>query len=240
MVSRYENIKQILIMEESKPEHLRNKKLIRSAVLQKKELEKQFENVDQQLSHDDFKKFKSALNDDFIIRPNVLKQFSEFLPEGVACIQYLPVGDNIIVYLTIKNTAPFPVYIKLNEKSLSEKSFCNKLVKFSNMLQKNNSERYLKKEAYDLYKVIFAELEPVLAKYNINKLVINASGIMRYIPFAALYTGQQYLVEKYQITNITGLDLGRLSKAHGKHKIKSTEAVIFADPDNIQARRQYH
>jgi CHAT domain-containing protein len=230
-VSRYENVRQILITEENKPEAQRNKKLILSAKGIKKEIEKQFETIREQLDEDEIKKFQSALSDDFIIRPNALKQLSYVLPSDVACIQCLLVGDTIVVYLTIKDMTPFVSVIKLKDKSLSEKAFRSKLVKFRTLLQADGSSRLIMKEANELYNIIFADLEKSLSHLKIKKLIFNASGFLRYIPFAALYDGKSYLVEKYHVTNITGLDLIRLSKKNENHKINSMEAVIFANPD---------
>ena len=89
----------------------------------------------------------------------------------------------------------------------------------------------LKKELNGIYDVLFKDIEPAIRRLQCNILLINSSGILRYLPFAALYDGNKYLVEKYQITNITGLDLIRLGQHNVGKTIMRTNAVIFADPD---------
>ena len=99
------------------------------------------------------------------------------------------------------------------------------------LLQANAPVEKLQNELKGIYDIIFREIEPALQKLTCNTLLINSSGILRYLPFAALYDGNKYLVEKYQITNITGLDLIRLSQSKATKNYNLTNAVIFADPD---------
>ena len=54
---------------------------------------------------------------------------------------------------------------------------------------------------------------------------------MRYLPFAALHDGRQYLIEKYQLTNATGMDLIRLARNPATREMAKTTLFVYADPD---------
>ena len=64
---------------------------------------------------------------------------------------------------------------------------------------------------------------------------MNSTGELRYIPFGALFDGEKYLVEKFQISNVTGVDLIRLAKNPTQSQIENINTVIFANPTQESA-----
>lgn len=231
LISKFENAQQILAHEQSKKESDQDKLLIQKALKLKREIEQQYELARKNLSAKDLKLFEALLSDNFIIHPDSLSQLSSILPTGTACLQFLNVGENIIAYIAVKDTPPFTVSISLKEKGLTQKKFSQKLIKVRNLLQNKANVSTVNKELAELYSILFSEMEKPLEKLNVKSIVVNASGILRYVPMATLYDGKKYLIEKYQVTNITGLDLIRLSKNNGARAISDVKAAIFADPD---------
>lgn len=231
LISKFENAQQILANERSKKEPEQDKLLIQKALKLKREIEQQYELARKKLPAKDLKLLEALLADNFIIHPDSLGQLSSILPEGVACLQFLDIGENIIAYIAVKNAPPFSVSISLKDKGLNPKKFSQKLIKLRTLLQNKASVSTVNKELAELYKVLFAEIEEPLARLKVRSIVINASGILRYVPMGTLYDGKKYLIEKYQVTNITGLDLIRLSKNNGVRTISDMKAAIFADPD---------
>jgi len=61
--------------------------------------------------------------------------------------------------------------------------------------------------AQQLYEWLIAPIENDLQNANIETLIYASDGQMRYIPLAALYDGEQWLIENYQINYITALSL---------------------------------
>ena len=61
--------------------------------------------------------------------------------------------------------------------------------------------------ARKLYDALLRDLEPELATRRIDTLAVVPDGPMRWIPFAALHDGQGYVVSRYAIATIPGLDL---------------------------------
>ena len=231
LISKFENAQQILAHEQSKKESEQDKRLIQKALKLKREIEQQYELARKNLSAKDLKLFEALLSDNFIIHPDSLSQLSSILPTGIACLQFLNVGENIIAYIAVKDTPPFTISISLRDKGLTQKKFSQKLIKVRNLLQNKANVSTVNKELAELYSVLFSEMEKPLEKLNVKSIVVNASGILRYVPMATLYDGKKYLIEKYQVTNITGLDLIRLSKSNGARTISDVKAAIFADPD---------
>ena len=91
------------------------------------------------------------------------------------------------------------------------------------------TNRYLKL-SQSLYDLLIRPLEKDLAQAQPDTLVLIQDGILRNVPLAALHDGQNFLIEKYPIANILGLNLITTQKVDQKikHKVLSfglTKAV---------------
>ncbi len=64
-----------------------------------------------------------------------------------------------------------------------------------------------KKHGQTLYNWLIKPARPYLEDHNIKTLIFVLDGLLRNIPMAALYDGEQYLVENYATTLILGLDV---------------------------------
>ena len=68
-------------------------------------------------------------------------------------------------------------------------------------------ELSLKQEASSIYKVLIEPILPLLEEREVDTLVFIPDGPLRQLPIAALWDGQQYLVERYAIATAPGLTL---------------------------------
>ncbi len=66
--------------------------------------------------------------------------------------------------------------------------------------------------AQQLYDWLIRPLEGALADSQIENIIYLPDGVLRYVPIAALYDGQQWFAEKYQSHNITAAALGDLTE----------------------------
>ena len=64
-----------------------------------------------------------------------------------------------------------------------------------------------KQQAQQLYHWLIGPIRPLLAKQQIETLLYIPDGVLRLIPLAALYTGQNYLIEDYAVVTSTGMSL---------------------------------
>ncbi|MEM9218677.1 MAG: CHAT domain-containing protein [Cyanobacteria bacterium P01_F01_bin.150] len=69
------------------------------------------------------------------------------------------------------------------------------------------SEQRRLQVSQEMYQWLIEPAEEILAEQNIQTLVFVLDGGLRNIPMAALYDGEQYLIEKYQIAITPGLQL---------------------------------
>ncbi|WP_187329493.1 CHAT domain-containing protein [Halomicronema hongdechloris] len=71
----------------------------------------------------------------------------------------------------------------------------------------SNREPRVEELAHRLYRWLVQPLEADLAQAEAELLVYAPDGQLRYIPLAALHDGRQWLVERFQVTNITAASL---------------------------------
>ena len=71
----------------------------------------------------------------------------------------------------------------------------------------NPYSQTIETSAQKLYEWLIKPIEADLQQAKIETLIYAPDGQMRYVPLAALYDGQQWLAEKYQINYITALSL---------------------------------
>ncbi|MCB1948807.1 CHAT domain-containing protein [Nitrosomonas sp.] len=61
--------------------------------------------------------------------------------------------------------------------------------------------------AQKLYQWLIKPVEHLLKEVNAGTILYAPDGVLRYIPLAALHDGQQWLIQRYQINNITAFSL---------------------------------
>lgn len=66
------------------------------------------------------------------------------------------------------------------------------------------SEEEIKATLKQLHNLLMpAEVEAMLEEAGVEHVILNLQGQLRYVPFAALYDGDQYLAEKYELSRFT-------------------------------------
>jgi CHAT domain-containing protein len=71
----------------------------------------------------------------------------------------------------------------------------------------DESVEEIQESSEELYNYLVAPISEKLEAQNIKRLVFVPASVLRMIPMAALYDGESYLVEKYQIATTLGLTL---------------------------------
>jgi CHAT domain-containing protein/Tfp pilus assembly protein PilF len=156
------------------------------------------------IAPDTLAKEASALQD-------TLKYLDENENGKHASLHFLVYSNRISVILT----TPYSQSVKQTE--IDEKEFNKMVMDYRNYIMKSGKETrdtqpfdastgiIAKKNNYEkkLYDLIFKPVDEELKKYGATNLIVSLDGVLRYIPIAALWDGESYLVQRYRITVIT-------------------------------------
>ena len=95
-----------------------------------------------------------------------------------------------------------------------------------------NSKSYLSSSKL-LYKWLIKPLEPELKAANIDTLMFCSGTGLRSFPVAALYDGEQFLIEKYSLVRLPALNLTDISYAPDKNKQMTVLAMGASEFENM-------
>ena len=109
--------------------------------------------------------------------------------------------DSLELVLFTRNAPPIHRSVPISKSEL-EKVVTN----FRAEIQNTTSDA-IQEPAKQLYQLLINPIADQLQQQNIQTIIYAPDGQMRYVPLAALYDGEQWLVEKYQINYITALSL---------------------------------
>jgi CHAT domain-containing protein len=121
--------------------------------------------------------------------------------EKSAIIYPLLLSDRTIILLNLPDGSIQPYEIDIAFSQLKEQ-----VNEFRFELESLESDSFLP-YSQRLYQWLIEPLAGALAKAQIDTLVIVPDGILRTIPFAALYQQNQFLIQQYAIATIPGLSL---------------------------------
>jgi CHAT domain-containing protein/Tfp pilus assembly protein PilF len=111
------------------------------------------------------------------------------LPRPTAILQVAALDNATHLFLTLPG-------LTLHEEVLLPKADLARLV-FDALESIETVSPDAKDKLAALYAVIFAPVDQALRDSGTQVVMLNLDGVLRYVPFAALYDGQGYLVERY-------------------------------------------
>jgi CHAT domain-containing protein len=153
--------------------------------------------------------------------PNV-RELQKLLPKDEMLVEYYGVGDDLYVFLLNKVGVSAG---KLNGKGLAES-----VLQYRKALIESNSDKH-KTLGSDLYKRLVYPLTRAIKTKNIT---IVPHGILHYLPFNALYTGKEYVVDKYNIRLLPSASVMKFLKNNRKGQKGSLLALGNPDLGNPQ------
>ncbi len=122
------------------------------------------------------------------------------LPPNTAALYPIVFPDRMTVILRWGDDSMKQISIPVNAKNLLKQ-----VTAFHHELQANGNPRRLRAAGWKLYDWLIKPLEGELKKQNINTIAIIPDGILRTIPYAALFDGKEFLVKRYAFVTTTGL-----------------------------------
>jgi CHAT domain-containing protein len=135
---------------------------------------------------------------------NALQDNLKNLQQKAVLLYPLILDDRIELILTTPDSPPIRRTVPVPKKQLNET-----IAAFRSALQNPTSDA--KPPAQQLYNWLIKPLEAELKAADAQTIIYAPDGQLRYIPLAALYDGQQWLVQRYRINNITAASLTELN-----------------------------
>lgn len=126
------------------------------------------------------------------------------LQQNAVLLYPLILDDRLELVLTTPDSPPIRRTVPVTKKQLSQI-----ILAFRQALQ--NPSLDAKTPAQQLYNWLIKPLENDLATAEAKTIIYAPDGQLRYIPLAALHDGEQWLVQRYRINNITAASLTELN-----------------------------
>ena len=122
-------------------------------------------------------------------------------------------------YSVIVITGPTMV---AREYAIADKDLRQKVAAFRQIIMDPTQDP--KPLAQELYRILIGPVKADLEQAKAETLIWSLDGVLRYLPFAALYDGQHYLVEEYSQASFTPVSIPHLSE---KPDLSSMNAVAM-------------
>lgn len=124
------------------------------------------------------------------VNPMTLKEVQRLIPEGTRIVEFYTTVEQELFVFSVTRTEMKVRAVNLNRDELLEmvKGLKDSLITFDTEDFQERSKK--------LYTILMAD---VLKNADEEKLIIIPHGPLHYLPFSALYDGDEYLVDKYTI-----------------------------------------
>jgi CHAT domain-containing protein len=128
---------------------------------------------------------------------NVLTSVRNTDPNAkVAALQYVVTDSRLSILLSTPGAPPLARQIEFDGKALR-----NRILTVREQLSNSRSDPdILKKQLAALYTQLIAPIANDIKATGATTLILVPNDVLRYVPFAALYDGERYLVQDYTLT----------------------------------------
>jgi CHAT domain-containing protein/Tfp pilus assembly protein PilF len=132
-----------------------------------------------------------------------LNQLRDELRQVKAVLLYpLILDDRLELIITTPNSPPLRRTVKVTKQELNQT-----ILEFRQALVDSSRAADTKRLAQKLYSWLIQPLEKDLQQAKAETIIYAPDGQLRYIPLSALHDGNQWLVQRYRINNITAKSL---------------------------------
>ena len=149
------------------------------------------------------------------------------LGAGTAAVYTLVLDEKCIVMVIT------PATRVAREIMVGKTALRGKVFAFARALPSHQSEEDILPKAQDLYNVLIAPIEKDLQGAQAKTLVWSLDDVLRYVPLAALYDGQQYLVERFRNVVITTVSVGNLKDEPQVGRWRGAAMGVSKDYDGL-------
>ena len=189
-------------------------------------LEQQYEKAKSELKTTNPALWQTLFSQRINLHPDDLDQIRHVLPPQSVLLEVAVIGDNIVFFICERSC---PVKMKLFPLVKAERKIKRFILQFRQMVSSPGDEAAVQELCGKLYAMLFKPVEPEINKLHPRLILYSPTGILRYIPIAALHTGKSFLCEKYLFCNLSGYDLLRVNRSEQNKSLENF--VGFANPD---------
>ncbi len=132
---------------------------------------------------------------------NQVPKYLQNIPKNAVLLYPLILSDRLEIILFSPNHPPINRKVNINSKILSEL-----VLDFRSDLQ-NPLSQDVKISGKKLYDLMIKPIESDLKAFKPTTILYAPDGVLRYLPLSALYDGNQWLIEKYQVNNLIAYSL---------------------------------
>lgn len=138
--------------------------------------------------------YKLHVEKDVSQRINRLHRSLKELGHGAVTLHYLLMEDGVRIILTT------PEKQLVHNSKIKLTVLRHKVGMMRQAILRQEAQADLKALSWELYSLLIAPVAEELAAAKAQTLMTSLDGILRYLPFAALYDGKQFLIERYAIS----------------------------------------
>jgi CHAT domain-containing protein len=148
-------------------------------------------------------------------RADILQSKLANAGEGVVLLQYLPTDKSLHLILTSASK-------QISHEVMVSRQHLNRLIlDFHDDLQ--DPVKAPIETAQIIYNLIFAPIVPDLEAMQAQRILLSLSGVLHYLPLAALHDGKQYIIEKYALVRHADISFQRQPSV----AVKSAKIAAF-------------
>lgn len=131
------------------------------------------------------------------------------LGEQVVLLYPLIMEDRLELVLVTGLTPPLHVAVPIDHHDLNQTVLNFRMA----LIERQDTVQHF---AQKLYQWLIKPVEHLLKEVNADTILYAPDGVLRYIPLAALHDGQQWMIQRYQVNNITAFSLTDLDTRPAK------------------------
>lgn len=144
-------------------------------------------------------------------------EIQSYINNDETLVEYYYHGEEIYAFVVTKNV--------LKAVNLDGQNLVNVIGQFRKLLEDPKSQQYLEL-SQKLYQRLIKPIEYLI---NAQKLIIVPHGVLHYLPFNALNSGNSYLIDKYSVSYLPSSSIMKFLKQRKTQEAKN--ALIFGNPD---------
>ncbi len=144
-------------------------------------------------------------------------ELKEHKKENAVVLYPLILKDRLELILVTANSPPVHRTVLVNQEEFEQVFFTFRVGLINRRKAKNISDSRVAQAGLKLYNWLIKPIENDLKSGRVKTIIYAPDGKLRYIPLAALYDGEKWLIERFKVNNITAATIMDLSPRRNRN-----------------------